>query len=45
MTPSDDLDLYTDHALADRYGPHRTRRDIGPSVWRSARRLYAIAHP
>ncbi len=42
-TPTYDVDLYADDALADPYGHYRALRDLGPVVWLPAHDVYAVA--
>jgi cytochrome P450 len=42
MTPTYDVDLFSDHALAEPYEHYRRIRDLGPVVWLSAHDVYAV---
>ncbi len=42
MTPSYDVDLYDDDALAEPYGHYRALRDLGPVVWLPAHDVHAV---
>lgn len=41
--PELDADLYSDEAIADPYPIYRVIRDLGPAVWLSTHRVWAIA--
>ena len=41
-TPEIDADLYADEAIRDPYPLYRAIRDLGPAVWLSAHRTWAI---
>src|SRR4030095_3770581 len=41
--PELDADLYSDEAISDPYPIYRVIRDLGPAVWLSTHRVWAIA--
>jgi cytochrome P450 len=42
VTPTFDIDLYSDEALAEPYELYRTLREMGPVVWLSAHDVYVV---